>query len=416
MQRGTSVYFSDKVVPMLPVALSNGICSLNSGLDRYALSAIIDIDKFGEIKRVHPVKSIINSKVRGVYSEVNSLIDGTADETVKQKYSVIINDGTFDTALELYAKLKNKSARKGALELDTVEGKVILGENGDPVDIVRRERGVAELMIEQFMLCANEAIAGFMTAKGIPCVYRVHGKPDPDKIMSFVKFAHNLGLEPPYCKKDSITAAYFGTILDKAKEKELGVPVSYMLLRAMQKAKYSEVCEGHFGLASSCYCHFTSPIRRYPDLSVHRILSAFLKGDNTEGYRAFAAKSAKKSSEAELSALEAERAIDDLYKALYMKAHIGESYDATVSSVTSFGLFCELDNTCEGLVPIASMKNLYSYDYDTMTLSCGNIRYRMGDRVKIKVNAVDVASRRVDFLLLDEAEAEARPVGRYRYR
>ena len=407
MERGTSVYFSDKVVPMLPVALSNGICSLNSGLDRYALSAIIELDKFGEIKGVRPAKSIIRSRVRGVYSEVNAIIDGEADEALKSKYAPVIEDGTLDMALALYACLKKKSEQRGALELESIEGKVILDENGDPTDIIRCERGTAEMLIEQFMLCANEAIAVFMTKKALPCVYRTHDKPDPDKVMSFIKFAHNLKLNPPYLRKDNITPGYFGAILDKAKKSGLGAPVSYILLRTMQKAKYSEINSGHFGLSSPCYLHFTSPIRRYPDLATHRILSCFLEKGREEAvkrYTSFAAKAAKTSSDAELRALEAERAIDDLYKTLYMSKHIGEEYEATVSSVTSFGLFCALENTCEGLVPISSMRNRYWYDADSMTLSCGEKVFRLGDRVRIRVESVDIATRRVDFKLLDEAE------------
>ncbi len=405
MERGTSVYFSDKVVPMLPVALSNGICSLNSGLDRYTLSAIIDIDRFGEIKGVRPCKAIINSKVRGVYTEVNALINGEADDALKGKYAPIL-DGTLDLALELYAKLKNKSIRRGALDLESAEAKVILDENGEPVDIVKRDRGVAEMLIEQFMLCANEAIATYLTKKGLPCVYRIHEKPDSDKIMSFVKFAHNLKLQPPYCKKENITPGYFGVILDKAKQAGVGYSVSHVLLRSMQKAKYSEKNAGHFGLASSCYAHFTSPIRRYPDLAVHRILSATLVEDKNEvvkKYTSFASKAAKKSSDAELRALEAERAIDDLYKAIYMSKHIGKEYDAQISSVTSFGLFCMLDNTCEGLVPLMQMKNRYWYDSESMTLSCKSHTYRLGDKVRIKVERVDISTRKVDFSLVDES-------------
>ena len=409
MQRGTSVYFSDKVVPMLPVALSNGICSLNSGLDRYALSAIIELDRFGEIKKVSPCKSVINSKVRGVYSEVNAIIDGDTDEALNEKYATVKE--TLDVALELYHALKRKSEQRGALELDSVEGKVLLDENGDPIDVIRRERGVAEMLIEQFMLCANEAIATYLSSRDLPCVYRIHGKPDPDKVMSFIKFANNLHLDPPYLKKDNITPGYFGTVLDKARSEGVSAPVSYLLLRTMQKAKYSEVNAGHFGLASKCYCHFTSPIRRYPDLATHRILSAVLAGgaDVKQKYSAYAKKAAFTSSEAELRALEAERAIDDLYKTVYMSKCVGNEYDAVISSVTSFGLFCALDNTCEGLVPIASMKNRYWYDPEAMRLSCGKLSYKLGDRVKIKVVGADVTTRRIDFALIDEPTAEEEP-------
>lgn len=413
MQRGTSVYFSDKVVPMLPVALSNGICSLNSGLDRYALSAIIEIDRFGEIKCVTPAKTIINSKVRGVYSEVNDLIDGEADTKLKEKYSKV--QESLETALELYAALKRKSERRGALELDTVEGKVLLDENGEPIDIIKRDRGIAERVIEQFMLCANEAIAKYLTERDLPCVYRVHDKPDPDKVMSFVKFAHNLKLDPPYLKKDNITPGYFCTLLDKARAANVAEPVSYMLLRTMQKAKYSDVNSGHFGLSSRCYCHFTSPIRRYPDLATHRILSAVLSGDAEvkKRYAGFAKNAARTSSEAEIRALEAERAIDALYKTVYMSKCIGNEYDAIISSVTSFGMFCALENTCEGLVPIASLKNRYWFDPDAMTLSCRGITFKLGDKVKIRVVNADVSTQRIDFELVNEPDATESDFGVY---
>lgn len=417
--RGTSIYFADKVVPMLPVALSNGICSLNFGLDRYALSAIIDIDRFGQIKHTRLCKSVINSKVRGVYSEINSIIDGSASEQLMEKYACVTQSGMLDDALELYFALKKKSEQRGALELDSSDCKVILDENGDPRDILRCERGIAERMIEQFMLCANEAVAMFLSENGVPCVYRVHDKPEPEKVMSFIKFAHNLGIEPPYCRKDNITPAYFGTVLDKARRKGLGFSVSYILLRTMQKAKYSENNSGHFGLSSKCYCHFTSPIRRYPDLTVHRIISEILENGTDSAirkYTGFAAKAAKSSSQAELRALEAERAIDDLYKTIYMAGRVGAEYDATVSSVLSFGLFCMLDNTCEGLVSVSSMKNNYWYDPDSLTLSCAAKTYRIGDRVKIKVEQVDIATRRVDFSLLDEPQVSARVYGHSKKR
>lgn len=407
-ERGTSIYFADKVVPMLPKEISNGICSLNGGVDRYALSAMIELDKFGEIKKVTPKKSIIRSRVRGVYSEVNDIIEGKADETVLEKYGDLLLE-TIENALSLYALLKNKSERRGALELDSEEGKIVLDENGDPIDIVKRERGTAERLIEQFMLCANEAIATWLTERGCPCVYRIHEIPDREKVADFIKFAHNLKLNPEYVKKESVTPKYFGRILEKARKNGIGYPVSYMLLRTMQKAKYSERKAGHFGLSSECYCHFTSPIRRYPDLSVHRILSYMLSSESAEAtskkYASFASNSAKKSSECELRALEAERSIEDLYKTVYMSKHIGEEFDAVISSVTSFGLFCCLENTCEGLVPLALMKNRYWFDEDSMTLSCASKTYSLGDKVRIKVKSVDVSSQKVDFELTDEPDS-----------
>ena len=406
MHRGTSVYFSDKVVPMLPVTLSNGICSLNAGVDRYTLSVFVKLDKFGEIKDAQLKRTIINSKVRGVYSEINSLISGEADDQVEKKYSAVKD--TLDIMLEMYAILKRKSEKRGALDLDSNEAEIILDENGEPAEIIKRERGEGERLIEQFMLCANEAVASWLSANGLPCVYRIHEDPEWDKVSDFIKFAHNLKLRPEYVKKENIRPAYFGKILDKARKEGLSVPVSYMLLRTMKKARYSEVNAGHFGLSCGKYCHFTSPIRRYPDLSVHRIINYVLDGhsvqETVKKYTAFAAISAKTSSENELSALEAERDIDDLYKTIYMKKHIGQEFDAVISSVTSFGLFCELENTCEGLVPLRTMKHRYYFDQENMTLSSRNVTYRLGDKVKIRVENANVSLRLIDFSLTDEPD------------
>ncbi len=419
MDRGTSVYFADKVVPMLPVALSNGICSLNAGVDRYALSAFIELDKFGEIKGAELKKSIINSKIRGVYSEINAIIDGSADEKIKEKYSAIL-DGTLDTMLELYGKLRRKSEKRGALELDSTDEEIILGEDGEPVDIIKRERGVGERLIEQFMLCANEAVATWLTERGLPCVYRVHEKPDADKVSEFIGFAHNLGIKVDYVKKENVTAEYLGRILERASKKEgLSLPVSYVLLRAMKKAFYSNINGGHFGLSSKCYCHFTSPIRRYPDLAVHRIISAAISGsgDVKRRYSAFAEKAAKRSSENEIKALTAEREISALYKTIFMSKHIGEEFAGVISSVTSFGMFCMLDNTCEGLIPIATMKNKYYYNSEAMTLTAGDgTSYRIGDRVKIKVKNAVVSLRQVDFELISEPEPYAEKLRQFTER
>ncbi len=418
MQRGTSVYFADKVVPMLPVTLSNGICSLNAGVDRYTLSALITLDKFAEIKGVTLKKSIINSKVRGVYSEINEIIDGTANEELKKKYSSIL-DGTLDTMLELYEQLKLKFQKRGALELETEEAEIILGPDGNPVDIIRRDRGIGEKLIEQFMLCANEAVAIFLTERNLPCVYRVHEKPEMDKVSEFINFAYNLGIKTDYINKDNISAEYLGKILKRAGEKEgLMLPVSYMLLRTMKKAFYSNINMGHFGLSSKCYCHFTSPIRRYPDLAVHRIISAVISGNETENvkkkYSAFADKAAKKSSECEIKALNAEREISALYKTIYMSGHIEEEYCGVISSVTSFGMFCILENTCEGLIPINSLKNKYFYNSESMTLTAaGGIKYKIGDKVKIKVKNAVISLRQVDFELLDEPDCFSEKTQRY---
>ncbi len=406
-ERGTSVYFVDKVVPMLPAALSNGICSLNPGVDRYALSAIIKLDQCGEIKGVKLYKSIISSKIRGVYSEVNRLIDGDRDENLLNKYKAV-HGKKLELMIEIYEKLRRKSEKRGALELDSEEARIYLDDGGNPVKIVKRDRGTAEKLIEQFMLCANEAVALWLTNNGYSCVYRVHEPPEWEKCVSFINFANNLKLAPPYVKKENIRPAYFTAILDKAREAGIGGPVSYMLLRTMRKAKYSDRNSGHFGLSSGCYCHFTSPIRRYPDLAVHRIISDAISCNDSvsvrKRYEDFVFDAAKASSENELKALEAERGIEELYKCLFLKDKIGQEFDAVVSSVTSFGLFCTLENTCEGLVPVSTMKNRYHFDEELLTLSSGNVVYRLGDIVRVKLENVDISTRKVDFSLVNEKE------------
>ncbi len=405
LERGTSVYFTDKVVPMLPKSLSNGICSLDSGVDRYALSAFIRIDKFGEIENCELKKSVIRSKIHGIYSEFNKLVSGNADSAISDKYS-LLTDEKLNTMMELYRLLRVKNEKRGALELDSSESVVLLDENGMPEDVVVRERGEGERLIEQFMLCANEAVATWLTERGYPGIYRIHEPPSKEKVSDFLKFAQAIGLDTGYVRLDRLTPSYFGRILDKAKKKGLGEPVSYMLLRTMSKAKYSENNASHFGLASKNYCHFTSPIRRYPDLAVHRIITKALENPDAgaikKKFASFCVKAAKKSSETEVRAMEAEREIEALYKCIFMQKFIGETLEARVSSVTSFGLFCVTDKLCEGLVPINSMKNRYRFDKETLTLCSFDHTYRLGDKVKVKVISADISTRKVELWLADE--------------
>ncbi len=420
-ERGTSVYFTDKVVPMLPKSLSNGICSLDSGTDKYALSAFIYLNKFGEIEKCELVKSIIRSKIHGIYSEFNALLTDEVNDKIREKYSELVGE-RLDTMMQLYRILRRKNEKRGALELDSRESVILLDENGLPCDMLARERGEGERLIEQFMLCANEAVAMWLTERGYPCVYRVHEAPNKEKLSDFLKFAQAIGLAPGYVKLDSVTPKYFAGVLDKARQKELGESVSYMLLRTMSKAKYSETRSEHFGLASKNYCHFTSPIRRYPDLAVHRIITEALKNPDAGAIRAkysgFAASAAKKSSETELRAMQAERDIEELYKCIYMRKFIGEVLEARVSSVTQFGMFCMTESTCEGLVPLNTMKNRYLFDKDTLSLKSDACIYRLGDAVKVKVVSAEVSSRKVEFALVDEPDGQQyhfKPRGRYRW-
>lgn len=412
MSRGTSVYFTDKVVPMLPSALSNGACSLNGGVDRYALSALITLDMQGNIKDTRLCNSIINSRARGVYSELNDIISKGENSEFYAKYRHIVED--FEKMLELYRILRDRSERAGAMDLENDEAEIILDENGYPIEIVKRERGESERLIEQFMLCANRAVAEFLYKHNLPCVYRVHENPDPDKIRAFSIFASNLGIDTSSIKDvENVTPLSLAGVLEDAREKGKAEVISGVLLRSLMKAKYLHEPKGHFGLATKLYCHFTSPIRRYPDLTVHRIVKKYLEDcvDKTSLSRlsALAERSAKRSSENELRALYAEREIDELYKAVYMGDFIGEEMDATISSVTSFGFFAKCDNLCDGLVPIASLGAPFYFDEASLTLSSGRRTFALGQRVKIRVVDSDVVTRRVTFSLVSCEEAENAP-------
>lgn len=403
--RGTSVYFTDKVVPMLPKALSNGICSLNGGVDRYALSCFVTLDKSSTIISSELKKSIINSKMRGVYSELNDILENGEGSEFYQKYLPILD--SFNEMMELYRVLKSKSEQKGAMELESDETKIILNEAGHPVEIVKRERGESERLIEQFMLCANEAVATFLYNAGVPCVYRVHEEPDREKINAFSLFARNLGVDTrPLTTKNTITPNQLSRVLKDSEEKGHISIVSSILLRSLMKAKYSAVQRPHFGLNTELYCHFTSPIRRYPDLSVHRIITALLNGEldekSIEKYERFATLSAELSSENEIKAVHAEREIDQLYKCVYMQDQIDKELDAVISSVTSFGFFAKTENLCEGLVSIDDLGGGFYYDKDNYTLSRGKTSYRLGMKIKVRVDSVDIALRQINFSLVKE--------------
>ena len=399
MSRGTSVYFTDKVVPMLPECLSNGACSLNAGEDKYALSAIINLDRDGNIKKTRIVPSIIQSRLRGVYSEVNEILSGEADADLKSKYRAVTP--TLLKMQELYEILADKAEKRGYIDMSIDEAVVLLGEDGKPTDVVKVERGVAERIIEQFMLTANEAVATLLTEQGIPCVYRVHERPSPDKLDSFVGFLKHIGVKYTALLKDDACGKDFASVLLEAEERGLGTAVSRTMLRSMMKAKYSENKAPHFGLGIDCYCHFTSPIRRLSDLATHRIIhKVLIEGKRPEAYSSYAKRAARAASETELRALGAERKIENLYKTIFMSRYIGKIFDATVSSVTSFGMFCELDNTCEGLIPMSEMPGLFIFNEEDLTLRCGKLLYRIGDKVRIKLEEADVIRGKLRFSLV----------------
>lgn len=399
MNRGTSVYFVDKVVPMLPPVLSNGACSLGADEDKCALSAFIKLSPVGEIIDVRLAKTVIRSRVRGVYSEVNRLLAGTADAEIKKRYRDV------RTALgrmhELYLILKERAARRGMLELDMPEAVISLDADGAPIEIGPAVRGDAERMIEQFMLTANEAVARRLRTEGVPCVYRVHETPPEDKLYDFLTYASNLGLDIRGMSVDSVDTNALGRLLSEADERGMYAPVSYFLLRSMAKAKYSASPEGHFGLGLADYCHFTSPIRRLSDLATHRIIHrVILEGKSQRQYASYARRAAAAATDTELRAVGAERRIENLYKAIYMAGRIGEEFVATVSSVASFGMFVMLENTCEGLIPIGDMPGYFIYDEKNLSLRSGDSSYRVGDTVKVVLEESDVAICKLRFSLL----------------
>lgn len=400
--RGTSVYFADQVVPMLPQTLSNGICSLTSGHDRYALSAFIKLAETGEIIECNLAESIISTTIRGVYSELNDIIENDSDSDFYGKYIKLLPD-TLNLVLELYTILERNSKIRGMIELDTVESKIIINEDKTVTDIVKRERGFTERVIEQFMLCANEAVANWLHWQSIPCLYRVHEEPSPDKLHALSLFAKNLGLDISPLRVKTIHPSALQKVMEEAKERELTSITSLVMLRSMMKARYSAVASPHFGLGIEMYCHFTSPIRRYPDLVVHRIVKLVLHGlaDETtiNEYTQFTELAAKQSTDTEIKAVQAERDIEDLYKAIYMSDKIGQKFEGVISSVTSFGFFVELDNTCEGLVPLSSLNGYFEFDEISLRLYCGYRSYSLGNHVEVVIDKVDIITRRIDMRL-----------------
>ncbi len=406
MARGTSVYFTDKVVPMLPVALSNGACSLNAGEDKYAMTCEMELAADGTLLRCNITRSIIRSCVRGVYTEVNDLFAHGTDSPYYDKYLAVYP--TLCEMHRLYRVLAERSRRRGALDLEQKEAEILLDEHGFPVDILPRERGDAEKLIEQFMLAANESVATTLFNREMPCVYRVHEQPNKEKLADFVTFVHNLGFDTSYLTSGDPTGCDFSRLLNAAEERGLKEAISYTLLRTMAKAHYSELCRGHFGLGIEKYCHFTSPIRRLSDLATHRLIGeVLLEGDTPTRHISYARRAALAASETEVRALTAERRIDALYKTLYLSRRLGEEYPATISSITRFGIFSSLDNTCEGLIPMTDLPGAWTYDEGTMSAHCGSDTLHIGDRIIIRVEEADIAHGKVRFSLVDLPDAPA---------
>ncbi|WP_029452545.1 ribonuclease R [Clostridium algidicarnis] len=404
LKRATSVYLIDRVIPMLPQKLSNGICSLNPKVDRLALSCFMVIDKSGKVLEHEIYESVINTSERMTYTEVTKILK-KEDNELLERYDYLYDD--FKAMEELCNILNKKRLDRGAIDFDFEESKIILDKMGKPIDIRPYEREISNRIIEEFMLVCNETIAEHMYWANIPFIYRIHENPDEEKLQRFSEFIYNLGYVVKWSKE--IHPSSLQEVLNKVKgEKEESV-VSTLLLRSMMQAKYGPESVGHFGLAAKYYCHFTSPIRRYPDLMIHRIIKEFING-KVDSERAsklvpIVDYAAKQSSERERTAEEAEREVDDMKKAEYMSEKIGEEFEAVISSVTSFGFFAQLPNTVEGLVHISTLDDDY-YIYDERHLSLVGERtkniYRLGDPVRIKVARVDLENHEIYFDLLKE--------------
>lgn len=400
INRGTSVYFADRVIPMLPEVLSNGACSLNAGTDKLAFSALIELDKEGRITKYDFKKTIINSKVRGVYSEVNEILDGTASEEILNKYAPVME--SLMSAKELADILKANSAARGTMELDSGESKFILDENGICIDIMPRVSGEAEQLIEQMMVTANIAAAKFSLDHKLPFLYRVHGTPDPKRVEELVTLLQLVGVPCKEIVKPNPETQDFAAILDRVRGLPCETLVSQRLLRTMEKARYSTEETGHFGLALSDYSHYTSPIRRYPDTSIHRVLSAFVEGMPAEEvrrrYAQFCETSATESSRNEIRALIAERDAEDCYMAEYMSQHIGEHFEGTVSGVTMRGVFVRLENSVEGFVSLDAFEG-EDFVYDGLiTQRSPKRELTIGTPLPIIVASAYVATGKVDFV------------------
>ena len=402
--RGTSIYMLGRVIPMLPRELSNGICSLNAGEDRFTLSCIMQIDNKGNVISSEVVKGIICVTERMNYTDVQAIIENSNPQTIK-RYEKYINQ--FKLMEELAIILKNKRMEQGYLNLEVAESKIDLDIDGKVINVSKYETTFAHEIIEQFMLTANETIAEKFFWLEAPFIYRIHENPDFEKIQELNKFLYNFGLKIK-ANKDNIYPKEFSKILEEIKGKEEEKVISNLVLRTLKVARYEAENKGHFGIASKYYCHFTSPIRRYPDLFIHRIISKYLENSYNvpekwiEEHKVQAEERAKQSSEREKIATKVEREAEDIKKAEYMEKRIGEEYEGIVSSVTSFGIFVELANTIEGLIRFEDLGDEYFiYDEERKRLigERTNVTYKIGDKVKIKVKNANKLLRQIDFEL-----------------
>ncbi|MBR5288252.1 MAG: ribonuclease R [Clostridia bacterium] len=396
--RGTSVYFPGRVLPMLPERLSNGVCSLRPDEDKYTLSAFMDIDDNGEVLSSRFARTITRSKARLIYDEVNDLFDG--DAQMREKMAEV--EAPLRAMRELAGKIRAKREKQGAIDFDADEPKFVLDEEGEPVEIVKRARGIAEMMIEDFMLTANEAVAKFAKAKGIPLLYRVHERPDPDKLAAFAEFLAPLGVNTRplahNAKPSDIRA-----ILTKTRAWPEFSVISALALRAMAKARYDASPLGHYGLALEDYCHFTSPIRRYPDLVVSRAITAALRGERFPMKGDALADAAQQSSDRERAAVEAERMADKIMMARVMASHVGEMTEGVVSGVTEWGVYVSLTNGAEGFVHVRTLDDWFDFDERKMTLrgERTGFVFSLGQTLRVRVEFVDLTQSTIDLSLAD---------------
>lgn len=399
--RGTSIYYANKVIPMLPRELSNGICSLNPNEDRLCLSALLTLDLEGNLIDFDFAKTVIRSKVKGVYSEINDILAGNASEEILQKYNMVMDKIFLMKELaDIRTAIKIK---RGSPEIITNESKIIVDENDVAVDIKPRQTGASETLIEEFMLLANEATAMAGKMREVPFIYRIHEKPAPEKLENLNHTLKILGLQTKELGAN-VKPKVLAEILQKVKGTDYSSIVNVQVLRAMSKAKYSENPIGHYGLALENYSHFTSPIRRYPDLVVHRIISDIILGEPLDyirkKYNKYVVKSASQATQTELNAMKIERSCEDCYKAEYMKQHIGESFEGIISSVANHGIYVELPNTVEGLIRVNDLPE-GEYFFDEI-MSYKNMltgeTFKIGDKARVTCVNVDVNNGNVDFI------------------
>ena len=398
--RATSVYYADQVVPMLPKQLSNGICSLNEGVLRLAFSCLMRLDKDGNLTDYRFVKSVIRSRVKGVYSEINALLAGSADDELKGKYHEVL--AQLPAMKELYGHRARLRKERGCMDIESGEVKLILDENGHCIDVKKRTSGESEAMIEEFMLLANQCAAHFARVKQIPFVYRVHEEPNAEKLERLHNLLQACGINDHFAKEVP-TPKELSAILEGVRGGPYEQIINTGMLRCMSKALYEEKPKGHYGLVLQDYAHFTSPIRRYPDLAIHRIMTAQLKGTDKDTmilrYTDFAERASKQASEREVIAMQIERKAEDCYKAEYARRHLGECYEGRISGVTQRGLFIELDNGVEGFVPASSLTPSGTMLTEGIRLSdpVSGKNWSLGDTMMITIVRADVNLGKIDF-------------------